>query len=240
MIAVLMALLLPALSSTRHKAHKTACLSNLKQVGVAIVLYAGDNAGNIPYGPKAGAFTSPMNFYPSTGAPTSLISLGNGAPVGLGLLLHQHLKSQSRVLFCPGSDQPVDSDAQLANVGTRQAQCSFYYRHGANTRIFDSPGQITPANAIKLDALGKNRNGLPVRALVVDTQFLCSPAMATFGIQSSTHHRQRSSNILFADGHTASRANSEARFTVDLRGEVNLYNAFDMILRVLEAADTDP
>ena len=70
-IAILAALLLPALSAARQKARKTACLSNLRQVGVAVLLYAGDHDGNIPYGPKAGAFTSPMNVYPSTGAPTS-------------------------------------------------------------------------------------------------------------------------------------------------------------------------
>src|SRR5215470_12237710 len=90
-IAILAALLLPALSSGREKARRTACLSNLREVGVAITLYSSDNNGNIPYGPKAGAFTSPLDFYPSTGAPTSLISLGTGLPVGLGLLLGQQL-----------------------------------------------------------------------------------------------------------------------------------------------------
>src|SRR5512140_2700892 len=106
-IAILAAMLLPALSSARQKARRTGCLSNLRQVGVAVVAYASDNDGAIPFGPKAGAFLSPMNLYPSTGAPTSLISLGTGAPVGLGLLLNQQLASQPKVLFCPGSDEPV-------------------------------------------------------------------------------------------------------------------------------------
>ncbi len=178
-----------------------------------------------------------MDLYPSTGAPTSLISRGNGAPVGLGLLLNQQLSGQSQVLFCPGSDQPADDAAQLANVGVRQAQSSYYYRHAGNTRIFDLPGQDFPPGPIKLDALGNNRNGLPIRALALDTQFLCPAAMATFGILPSTHHLQRSANILFADGHSLSRPNAEARFTVDLSGSANLYNSFDMILKVLEAAN---
>ncbi len=236
-IAILAALLLPALAAARQKARQTACLSNLRQVGLAVIAYAIDSNGNIPFGPKAKAFTSPMNFYPSTGAPTSLISLGDGAPVGLGLLLNQHLAAQPKVLFCPGSDQLLDSDAQLANVGVRQAQCSFYYRHAGNVRIFDLPGQEDAPNPIKLDDLGKNRSGDPVRALVIDTQFLCASGMATYGIFPSTHHQQRVANILFADGHTVSRPNTDARFTVDLRGNANLYAAFDMILKVLEAAD---
>ncbi len=238
-IALLAAMLLPALTSARSKARKAACLSNLRQVGIACMLYAGDHNGKLPYGPKAGAFTSPMNFYPSTGAPTSLISLASGAPVGLGLLLNQQLSSQRRVLFCPGSDQRLDAETQLTNVGVRQAQSSFYYRHAGNTQIFDLPGPATPPGALKLDDLGNNRNGVPIRALVVDTQFLCPPGMATFGIKSSTHHQQRFSNILFADGHTASRPNTGARFTVDLGGSVDLYKSFDMILKVLEVADAE-
>src|SRR5262249_37410826 len=77
-ITILAALLLPALSSAQAKGRKTVCLNNLRQVGLAIIAYAADNDGKIPYGPKAPPFTSPNDFYPSTGAPTSLISLRTG------------------------------------------------------------------------------------------------------------------------------------------------------------------
>src|SRR5436309_2423824 len=116
-ISVLAALLLPVLALAKEKAQKVACLSNLRQVGLAIQCYAADNGGKIPYGPKAPPFTNPSDFYPSTGAPTSLISLQNGAPAALGLLLPQYLAVQPKVLFCPASDQPVDADAELAKVG---------------------------------------------------------------------------------------------------------------------------
>src|ERR1700678_206136 len=83
-VAILAALLLPALASARQKGQRAACLSNLHQIGIAIQSYASDSGGSIPFGPVASAFTSPFDFYPSTGAPTSLLSLGSGAPVGLG------------------------------------------------------------------------------------------------------------------------------------------------------------
>src|SRR6266496_1386206 len=77
-IAILAALLLPALSSAQSKGRKTVCLSNLRQIGLSIIAYAADSDGKIPYGPKAPPFTSPNDFYTSTGAPTSLISLRSG------------------------------------------------------------------------------------------------------------------------------------------------------------------
>jgi len=239
-LAILMALLLPTLASAREKGLRTACLSNLRQIGIAIHAYAIDSDGRIPYGPKAPPFTSAGDFYPSTGAPTSLISLGSGAPVGLGLLLKEHLCNQPKALFCPSSDQPLDTNTQLANVGTSQAQCSFYYRHAGNTRLFDAPNVgLTQPNHIALDNLGNNRNDQPIRALVIDTQFLCAPGLAPFGITPSTHHRQRMANILFSDGHAVSRPNRDGRFVVDLRNYSEVRDAFNKILKVLEQADTE-
>src|SRR5581483_10267542 len=147
-IAVLAALLLPALASAKARSRRVACLSNLRQVGIAIQCYALDYNGDIPYGPKAPPFTSPLDFYTSTGAPTSLISLGSGTPlgqpVGLGLLLHNYISDEPKVLFCPGRDQSLNADAELAKVGVTQAQGSYYYRHGGNTNLFDSFG-VAPA-----------------------------------------------------------------------------------------------
>ena len=47
-IAILAALLLPALSKAKKTAQRTACLSNLKQQGVAWRLYLDDNGGRFP------------------------------------------------------------------------------------------------------------------------------------------------------------------------------------------------
>lgn len=47
-IAVLAALLLPALSAAKAKAKQANCLSNLRQIGIGIALYAEDNKGFFP------------------------------------------------------------------------------------------------------------------------------------------------------------------------------------------------
>jgi prepilin-type N-terminal cleavage/methylation domain-containing protein/prepilin-type processing-associated H-X9-DG protein len=240
-VALLAALLLPALAAAKERGRRAACLSNLGQIGVAIQLYAPDYSGRIPYGPVAPAFTSPLDLYPSTGAPTSLLSLGSGAPVALGLMLSLGLAGQPKVLFCPSSDQPFNTATQLANVGVSQAQGSFFYRHGGNTNLFDSPTTSVGSPAhLQLDNLGNNRNGFPIRALALDTQFLCPPGFAIYGITSSTHHRQQLADVLFADGHARSLANAQRHFTVDLSGDFNLHASFDAILKTLEWADLTP
>src|ERR1051326_3390405 len=47
-IAILAAMLLPALGKSKEKAVQTKCLSNLKQLNLAMVLYCGDNHERTP------------------------------------------------------------------------------------------------------------------------------------------------------------------------------------------------
>jgi hypothetical protein len=157
----------------------------------------------------------------------------------LGLLLQRHLADQPKVLFCPGVDQPVDADAELGKVGRFQAQGSYYYRHGGNTQLFDTPGAGNPPPHLQLANLGNNRDGRPIRALAIDTQFLCPPDLDSFNIKPRTHHQRRIAVILFSDGHTSSRPNKAERFTVDVRDYAQLYDGFNKILGVLERADAE-
>jgi len=49
-IALLISILLPALNRVRAQAQTVKCLSNLKQIGLAIVVYTNKNQGTLPYG----------------------------------------------------------------------------------------------------------------------------------------------------------------------------------------------
>ncbi len=48
-IALLVSILLPTLSRAREQANQVKCLSNLKQIGAAFVMYCGENRNVFPY-----------------------------------------------------------------------------------------------------------------------------------------------------------------------------------------------
>ncbi|NQT82547.1 DUF1559 domain-containing protein [bacterium] len=47
-LSILMALLLPAIQTAKEKARQARCLSNMRQLGQAMMMYANDNDGHLP------------------------------------------------------------------------------------------------------------------------------------------------------------------------------------------------
>ena len=59
-IAILAAMLLPALAAAKEKAKKAQCISNLKQMDLANLMYINDNGHSVPdnYTPPSGSATT--------------------------------------------------------------------------------------------------------------------------------------------------------------------------------------
>jgi len=110
-IAVLISMLLPALSKAREAANRTNCLSDLRQIHIMLAMYANLNKDVVPLG------------YSGTGAANGALAMGNnyflarvttGAPgpdpdpparvryVGLGFLFKANLvrEGSGRVFYC--------------------------------------------------------------------------------------------------------------------------------------------
>ena len=106
-IAILAALLLPALASAKEKGKRMACLSNLKQVGLALPLYTDSNGEKMPSAITYGSTPGDPGTAPNTVQYTDTYG---GVPKALNV-------GNPRVFWCP-SDQfdklthavPLDSD----------------------------------------------------------------------------------------------------------------------------------
>jgi prepilin-type N-terminal cleavage/methylation domain-containing protein len=74
-IAILAAMLLPALNKAKMRSLMTACINNNRQLGLAMIMYANDNADRMAYPnwgvPYAGWLYAPTNNQPPKPNPTS-------------------------------------------------------------------------------------------------------------------------------------------------------------------------
>ena len=72
-IAVLISILLPALNRARASAQKVQCASNLKQIGLAVIMYANNNKGAVPWrainAGANGSWVTRQFFGPDVGVP---------------------------------------------------------------------------------------------------------------------------------------------------------------------------
>jgi len=83
-IAILAALLLPALSRSKLQAQRISCLNNLKQIGIVLFLYTGNNQDRMPsslsFGASPGDYASAANTVTKTdmyGGVPKLLNVGN-------------------------------------------------------------------------------------------------------------------------------------------------------------------
>jgi prepilin-type N-terminal cleavage/methylation domain-containing protein len=104
-IAILIAVLLPALHRARVSAIQVSCLSNLRQIGIASHLYAIENNGWLPpYGWATDHGWWGINLKQSNG----------DFPVGLGLLapLWNGQEGVQRMLVCPADEYTLAHHTQ--------------------------------------------------------------------------------------------------------------------------------
>jgi prepilin-type N-terminal cleavage/methylation domain-containing protein/prepilin-type processing-associated H-X9-DG protein len=145
-IAILAAMLLPALNKAKLRAQGTSCLNNMKQLQLASILYSGDNNDFLPVNagttsgtaPFIGAAGGDANWVAGSygtldnggadspaGASTNLALLGIQGDSAAGSVLIGSIGSYAKsagVYHCP-ADQTVDPVAKAIRVRSCSANC---------------------------------------------------------------------------------------------------------------------
>jgi prepilin-type N-terminal cleavage/methylation domain-containing protein len=107
-IAILAAMLLPALSNAKERALRANCISNLRQLGVGIFMYSSDHRDQLP----SVKFRDLNSWYPYemarfSGANTFDVNFGFE---NLGYLWEAKLIEAPKVFYCPSNKKLGNSD----------------------------------------------------------------------------------------------------------------------------------
>ena len=133
-IAILAALLLPALARAKAKAQRISCTNNLKQVGLSFRTFAIDNSGN---NPQTLASASGGNSDTDVGVRTVSTVQSTSRGVSKMFLTMSNELSTPKILFCPaeadGSVRQASTSFAPLNVGTANSvpytndlNCSYF------------------------------------------------------------------------------------------------------------------
>ncbi len=175
-IAVLAGMLLPALSNVKRKAQATNCLSNMRQWGLAIGMYADDWQDYLPpEGSGNPVSGSPYAWYcvlpPYIGAPalTNLYNSGNPP-----------IPSRKSIYACPGA----------TNAPANPTDSNPYYMYGMNGRMDPNGTPLFKRAQVELPA----------------QTVMFSEGEGSFSSSNGKYAAKRhngGANLAFVDGHAA-------------------------------------
>ena len=130
-IAILAAMLLPALQSARERGRRGSCISNLKQIGTALMQYAQDNREKNPVGKCRTSTTVSAALTADLTAPSLSDEKGlTGSAAGLNVLLGNEYLTDYGVYACPSSTVKTGDGVSSLNYADGKANLSYGYIPG--------------------------------------------------------------------------------------------------------------
>jgi len=218
-VAIMAALLLPALAKTKEQARGTACRSNMKQLALAFLMYSEDNEDTFPWpgGQPGRAVNNPASFAPDWCASPDFNSrfnlqsewfkpgFGHNAELGS---IYPYVTSQPR---------HETYDASLKQT-TEVYRCPSTGRLGEALRVNYSanrwmdPGQpfgssIVPPRGVMASAVTDPSR--KVLLLNEDPDGMRTPSFSPLDPQRDVIYHLDRANVAFMDGHMQSVSRKE-------------------------------
>jgi prepilin-type N-terminal cleavage/methylation domain-containing protein/prepilin-type processing-associated H-X9-DG protein len=203
-IAILAAMLLPALGKAKVKAHATSCLNNTKQLAVAMQLYVGDNDDKLPnnFG-SGGTAAKPTENW--VGGQMSIPDERTNTVLMISGTLGPYMAKSIGAFKCPG-DKSINCRSYSCN-----GNLGFEWTGGANT--WDN---LADGNYVHFRKLSQIRTPVQIityleenRVIMNDGYFVMYPqgsappqaGLWVVGNLPAVYH-DGASGMSFADGHS--------------------------------------
>ena len=205
-IAILAAMLLPALAAAKSKAYAIQCVSNVKQLQLGWHMYAGDNNDQL------------MANSPSTTPGVSWVGnyveawAANDANINKALYLTNmmapYMTAQLGVYRCPADNIPSDNGQRIRTYSMQgQVGSTLSFGNQVYAKNYLKAGQITsnPGPSDLIIFLEESMLSMNDGWLQVDNAFTATPgtygASAIFPDVPGSYHKW-SCGMSFADGHS--------------------------------------
>ena len=204
-IAILSAMLLPALSKARDRARTAVCMSQQKQLGTLLAIYAGNSQGRVPPG-----FIDNCAHYYGYACENRAGNWARyrGSWMGLAVLYETEVGKNERLLYCP-SLVPTgwgghDHSSRGWKTTNSYILISYFYRYALGQRYYDRwtcpGGQVIDRYHTKLEYLSRHQPAALWDSLHDDA--------TCCGKLNPSYHRT-GYNILYYTGHVKTMPGSQ-------------------------------